>query len=206
MKHNWLAADIHTRFDTTILRYKGMPYYVRCPPGETNLTLYKLDRLDMAYKTIDAWDDDLDVSSVPLGFFNCDAIGAAIYAMRMPYRKFKQGVCSNNTSLRYVTANGRMEETGDVQAYLISAGFGKSLEGNFPSLKAALSEFANPLMAHFKSVALSRHVALARTGAVFYREEMVGKYDFKTNVLDVPGSQFADITSLYLSGFDWRVR
>lgn len=93
--------DVEMRLHNTIVRYKEQPVLCRIRAPETE----PFNGLGVQIRPIAAkqWgeiihssDSDLDISSLPLGYLNVGDFTA--YITRIPYRKQKQGISSDNTS------------------------------------------------------------------------------------------------------------
>lgn len=189
MQVKWNATDLVSRLDSTFIRYKGSVYF--CRVNRPDLTLYRpWDVNGEPYKRVHYSDQDIDVSSLPLGYVNYK--GDTFYVKRIPYRRWKQGLdpksCNTNSRVFY------------------SKEFCESVEGKFPSVKQAISMLNKHLAT---SVAISRDVALKDEGSilkVFIQEDEVG-YIMRESLglVNIPSEEFAWIASQYLTPFDWVI-
>jgi hypothetical protein len=106
--------------------------------------------------------EDLDLTPIPLGFINIDKVGTAVYAARVPIRKYwRQGLGTGN--LHYFTFYSHsMEGFPDVNN-LVQTFFNK-----YPTLEDAFSKVKKDRL-----IAFHRNWATSKED-VFYRYRHVG--------------------------------
>ena len=204
ISNKFLSKDLPARLHKTILNYDGIPYFVHVIDGDIMTLTQMWEKAPCM--TINARDPKLDMSSVSLGYFNSPEYKSAIYAKRAPLRRYKQGVCTENTKCYTVDRNGVHFQIGSEA--LFTSGYTDSQAGKFPTLASALSMMDTK---EWVGVALSKDVAICNTEnryvkKTYFKTDKVGEFDSRNNVLDVPNSQFANIVSYYLSNFEWSVR
>jgi len=126
------------RLHQSIVRYKNRPVLVlAATEASTNLCARPLDNIDddKAAFIINANDEDLDISSVPLGYVNTE--NDAVFVSRVPVRRQKQGVSTDNTVVNYHGVGNAHNDGlfGFHLKYLIA-----TIEGHYPSVEDALAE------------------------------------------------------------------
>lgn len=82
--------DVHMRLNNCILKYLGDPYYVEAAGMELLLYAHVGGQYKML-KRVDANSEDVDISSVPLGYCNIPG-RQPVYLQREAARRQKQGV------------------------------------------------------------------------------------------------------------------
>lgn len=87
--------DVIMRLNQTYLRYKGIPVWVEGVEGR-KVRLYALQGGHLEHvETVSANSEDLVIKAEPLG--NMRMTNSWAYTTRLPYRKQKQGLSSNNS-------------------------------------------------------------------------------------------------------------
>ena len=101
-------------------------------------------------------------------YFN-DSQGQALMLFRIPARQYKRGVCSDNTSIVQLTAEGTFE------AYPLTVVTLTEYVG-----KQAYHKFAPPVG---PSYAVTRRIAVAKCGHIFIDRTKVGTIDYAANTI-----------------------
>jgi hypothetical protein len=78
--------DVSMRLQKTFVRYHGRPVMVHHISG---FMLEAIDAIDDTRTEVDANDEELDISSPPIGYVNT---GKLLYLSRAPYRRQRQGL------------------------------------------------------------------------------------------------------------------
>lgn len=210
MKNKFLSQDFVQKIDQTFVRYKGECFFARVTEG-IGIAISEPHNTANVVSHIDPYDDELDLSSIPLGYFNLMDNKVAGYAFRIPMRKYKQGVSTSNTRIT-ILVEGNEHSYGSEG--LFTKGFTDSQRNKFPDLLACEKLF---LKERWASVAISQEIGLCKpplkalpaqdptSVEVFFRRDKVGTYSFATNVLEVPDSTFAMMMSKILSKHTWRI-
>lgn len=218
MKNCIIPADQNQRFNGTIICYKGVPYYVSMD-GPVML-LYSLEQMNpgagvrprIAHK-VDPYDDDVDISSIPLGFVNFAGLQSVVYCYRMPKRKFQQGISEHTCHFEWLPDHTKVE--GQQRVYrmrdvLYTLEFIASVTQQYPTLEEALKTLKDWKETYKRGeVAISRDVALAIDAMgiirVYYKNSQVGWIPPGKCIVNVPSTEMGWIVSMYLSGFKWEI-
>jgi len=169
--------DLQDRLHGTYCRYDGKLYYVTVESKDV-IVLY--DSVSQRPKlNINPSDPNFDISSLEVGYMNLDqkemaqlgveSNGGVLYLMRYPQRRYRQGVTPECLSAyRIENMDISPFRTGSL---LRTAGFRKSIEGDFPSFNEALDDKS-------AEVALSRDLAIKKTDSglvlVYYKMVNIG--------------------------------
>lgn len=206
-KYN-LHKDLIDRLDRTICRYDGKP---------VGVTIESAHSIQL-WNVMKGWGQDclgvirpddpkFDISSPELGYCNIydkkDHIVSAVYSMRVPYRRYKQGLC--DSAIRWSDIKGS-EDTyiNGVGKFSQNRGFIESLSGVFPSLDDVLRDF------HGSSVAINQEVALQKIDSgmllVYFKCRNVGWISPGNKKITIPNSGFEWIITRYLKNMEFEVR
>jgi hypothetical protein len=202
MRVKYLARDMETRIHGGIAFYRGEPRYVEV----VDRNQVRLSSLTGAVAPIivGVADENLDVSSPPLGYINYS--GHANYVMRRPERRFKQVVNAQNLICERVMT-GTYVGPDQLNNMLFSREGEDMLMGRYPSVKDAIERMT--LNKKVISVAISRDIAIARdsfgTTRVYNKLEQVGYLREGTNTVVIPKHELAWVISKCLEGYDWTV-
>lgn len=221
MKNTIQAQDVQQKLDSCIFRYKGVPYYVR--GKNATLSLYVLgNQNENAAHQIPYNDPDLDISSIPLGYVNVpnpSDKGAyfVYYFTRIPVRRVKQGVTTENTNMSALPGANKMAQKSNV---MFSKSMTDSIIGNFPKLDIALKELRRLVAskdaeilqgksARFE-IAISRSIALVidQMGIirVYHKNVYIGWIAPDDYVIHVKSNDLGWIVSKYLHHIlGWKV-
>ena len=187
------ASDAHMRLCDTIVRYRRVPVYCSGLPdpdqddGCFDLQFQYLHgprKGDFVY--ICANDEELDVSSAPLGYVKTEY--DAVYATRPPTRSQRQGICP--PYLRIVSTR-----TGEISngAALRNTAIGECIVGDYQPLSSAFF----PGERH--STPFARHWAVATTTdgniwSVHHKGFMIGVYYPDSKTFLFPADSMSPVT------------
>lgn len=164
-----VSDDVRMRLESTYIRYKDQSYYVI---GVENLSvLLRRPGMQQDFLKIHSSDEDLDISSHPVGWVNTDS--HSYYCVRMPARRQKQGLSHDNSILTRFD----MGKEGVSLAALHSRCVFDMLDENYPSYHQCLEMLLNKKI---KSQAFSRKLAIGYIGDVLllkYKNQSLGFYD-----------------------------
>lgn len=197
MKCTIIPGDISQKMDSSIFRYKKIPYWVSYEGG-TIIRLLNIPDQEIKYK-IDFNDPDLDFSSCPLGYLNYVPYKSVGYLVRIPVRKVKQGVNSQNTKV--IRLPGHPNLPFNVNSALSSKSFVDMVTGKYPSLETALSTLrkSDPE----SQIAVSRDIALTvdEQGIikVYYKNNYVGWIQPNKFVVHIKNTDMGWVVSKCLS-------
>lgn len=195
--------DLHDRLNGTIVFYDDEPFLVN---GVHKKTLYLGDMVSGdTLREVPSNDERLDISSPELGYMNLEHRefgNVVLYIVRVPYKRYKQGICPQNLEVLNIHGDGISYHVGN---YFNSHGFKSSLRNEFPSLVEAMSKLEKG-----KEVAISKSIAIKRSTAgvilVYYRCKEVGWLAPNTDIVNVPNNEMGWLVDRYLSELAWRVK
>lgn len=136
------GSDVSMRLDGTYLRYKGA--IVLCNYMEdlkVNLTPLVPSVSCARNVMVHSSNVELDISSIPLGFYAQPKMMNPTVFRRRPVRRYKQGVCASNIEgCQYaILERHRMYlRDRDLQGYMSHAGFHLMLANQYPSVGKAI--------------------------------------------------------------------
>lgn len=209
MKCNILTKDIEQKLHGCIIRYKGHPYYATFYGGD-QMKLYNVGKnQNESYKyTVSIYDDEFDISSVPLGYVNGDHKDYMYvsYVTRNPIRKVRQGICTTNLNLDYLP-NSPFRGIARLDHTFRSKGFEDTITGSFMPLGNALKTLRSPFKdteQKYREIAISREIALTidELGLikVYFKNTYVGWIAPNEFIVHVPSDNGkAWVVSRYLS-------
>jgi hypothetical protein len=147
--------DVNIRLNGCILRYKGQPVQLSLA-GQLKVFWAALGEPFTDKQVIHSSDEYLDISSPPLGYVNQG--GYVFYVSRIPHRKFKQGVCSDNVHIIHENpaTRGHYRHPNRV---ILTPGMVNTINGVYPSLEEALGGFRDR---DIQGVAFSRKLAFVK--------------------------------------------
>lgn len=197
--------DIRLRLDNSIIRYKDFPYYVRSSRGSL-LDLFKLSDTSEVFKTVDAYDEDIDISNFPLGYVQIN--NRVVYATRHPRRTARHSLTLDSITFRNLP--GLEGSRINPSRTFFSEGMEEMITGDYPPIKEAFESVEKSKTT--KSMAISRDVAIHKFEGrdiieVFFKNEYVGWLDPQSMKVNVPSSSKAMVVSSYLLeyGFFWEI-
>lgn len=210
MKCKYSARDLNQRLGDSIIRYKGIPYWVDVDGARLMLTNLVTKTNDFI---VNSKDVDLDISTIPLGYINyvnkSTKENRVYYCSRKPLRLYKQGV--DRRTLKVTNLENENEVNSDLKnALMFSQGFVDMVVGQFPfkTIMDAVHHL-NKSEKEEEEVAFSREIALKRTKLqtinVYFRDEIVGYLAANSNILQVPSNEKGWIVSRYMNGLGWIV-
>jgi len=201
MKCRYPDRDLTARLDNSICRYQGVPVYIRHTDAN-ELTLYLLNNLQIVFKRISSDDEDLDISTIPMGYYQYTP-RQVVYVSRRPVRRWKQGVEADALDFKFLNvANAR-------HINIYTKAFEDMVMGRYPSLEETLKNFESS--EETMEIAIHRDVVLEylpnlKLVHVHYKGEEVGFLILGTKTVIVPSSERAWVISYHLSGFTWEVK
>lgn len=136
------GQDVSMRLDGTYLRYKGV--VVLCNYSNdlhVMLTPLVASPVLRGAVTVHSSNEDLDISSIPLGFYATHKQQQPIVFRRRPVRRYKQGVCLNNIEGAMYNINERQRSylrDRDIQGYLQHTGFHLMLANQYSTPDKAI--------------------------------------------------------------------
>lgn len=151
--------DVRLRLLGTIIRYKGDPFYV-----DDVLNNLKIQLTDYSSgpnyirDVVDSNDDEVDIASPELAYFQHENGKQALYPLRSPERQQKQGLEPRNLFYYEPYHDGHTHIA--ITTSVISR-ITEMLKGfNYTPVSEAVKNFKKP---DFQSVAFDKNFALART-------------------------------------------
>lgn len=207
------SRDLALKLNDTICRYKKEPVWVRVSDGL--LYLYHLDEVNTSgrfFATIKSTDPDLDVASVPLGYYQGEGKNnhKVFYLTRIPLRKVKQGLPLNAIRGTQVGDDG-LELRGKNHSFL-NKSFIRMIKNEYPKLSDSMKMLRglhSKDSSQIYQVALSRDIAIEinQMGIinVHYKKLFVGWIQPDKNTVHIPKSELSWVISRYLSQLDWVV-
>lgn len=166
MRNKYKGEDIRSRLHGTVIRHKGIPYIADV---ESNtIGLIDLVKGDLVSR-VEPDDDNLDISSIPLGYVNLNQFKITTYVRREPLRRYKQGV-----EISYVTQKPLNSEGSLSNKYLKGQEIFDCVTGNYPNLSVAIRKLTTD---GWSSIAISRNIALRRLDSslkVYFKDSDVG--------------------------------
>lgn len=150
--------DAVMRLDKSVVRWKGIPVWLRCEGGY-KYAPHALDGTSKVPATVDANSTDLDISSPELGYVNVTngSVQDIVYVARIPARKQKQGV--DGTGLSYRRAGGQTLHKDSQGWGVCFKDLDKTIRGEYPSAKEAYDTVTKTKAL---SVAFSRKLAFSK--------------------------------------------
>lgn len=148
------SQDVSLRLHDTYIKYKGAVYFAKSTGSDLNLNLYRNAQTFADQLTVDANSPEVDITSLEVGFVQ-HQINKALYVVRAPYRKQKQGICYENLLWRPIGKEDHYWENLHPNA-LYSLQFMKMLENVYPSYEEAhtFTQKTTGQMAFSKKLAL----------------------------------------------------
>lgn len=169
------AIDVTRRLDQTIVRWRSRPVWAH---SMGDMTVTVTDLLTKTQDIVNSNDDELDVSTPPLGYIN--SRDSVPYALRNSDRLQKAGIDVARLTFRKMDGadqQGFGREFKDLKAV------GETILGLYPTFKAAQAAIRAE-----RPMAWSRRFALGfirDIPVVFCRGEAVGLYDPRVNTCEL---------------------
>lgn len=125
--------DIIMRLDNCLVMYKKVPYLCKYM-GNEFVCLYDLtDLTEPAMENIDPNSEDLDISSIHIGYANYTR--RCLFITRAPHRKQKQGTSTNNTHYIIIKSDSSAVLIAAPAEILFCKGVKDAILGNYPPVK-----------------------------------------------------------------------
>lgn len=180
-EHRFVSAeDIRTKLHGSWVYYDGTPVWVKTgvsPSDYLKISLFEIRNGEYSEPlVVKVTDPLLQMKDFPMGWFNSDRCQEAVYASRIPMRRYKQGLTEETLSM--LVARQNLTEIGATGQYI-----NELLRQKFYSVDDALS-----LLEVRKSVALSSNVALVKRRddiRVFVADSDVGSFHAETRTTEV---------------------
>lgn len=154
MGHRYVSAeDIRTKLHGSWVYFDGVPVYVKTGQNDDyrKIQIYEMkDRDFLPARTVSVCDEGFNQLVFPMGWFHSKYNGLALYAQRIPVRRYKQGLTEDNLSMSFI------REGQEVALGANSITIDELLRQDFPSVEKGLEL----LKQGTGSVALSSDVAL----------------------------------------------
>jgi len=167
------VRDLGMRLGESLIRYRGMPAYVR---GNDGRNLYLFLPRTQEETVIRLPNEGIDVRPVPLGYVNGNS--KCWFVTRSPERRYKQGLTT-----RSININGpRM--TMPTSGFITCLGFAKAILNEYPNYSNALRSVrrSNGSKAFSRRFALQYDKELKEV-ALMHRGKRVGMLDGNKPVL-----------------------
>jgi hypothetical protein len=197
-------ADYAARLDKCIVRYAGELCQIHVET-QSQFWLYDILNKGKALHKVVPKDARLDISTIPLGWFNTNA-GYCAYSKRLPHRMYKQGIYiggrQSNVKVSALLPAGLQP---DAPEQIFCEGFVDSYHGKFPSFDQGVKLITS---GSTKSVALTKDIAIVRKDKLFLvylKEDEIGWIAPGTRIVKVPNANEAWVYSKYLAELNWIV-
>lgn len=205
MQNKYTLSDSMSYLSGSIIMFEGVPVLVDFQSDQA-LLVDPVTRNTIAKEPI----ENLDIQPPEVGYFNYfieDHTGVkvmrAFYAYRTPIKNWKQGLTTNNTTIRSVD-NG----DGLSPHAIYSEGFKEGLLDRYPTYSEAIQKLNDTSGEKYESVAISKDIAIMRRDSgvtlVFLRMKEVGFLDVN-GTINVPNSKIGWIIDRHLLRVDWKV-
>lgn len=197
-------ADLGQKLHETICRYKGHPVWVKIREGQ-EIHLYKTNDVQQRWAIISKDDADFDISNVPLGYINGSQEKRVYYLTRVPVRRTKQGLSSQNLRIHNLPGFNDALRKPTYNQIMFSPGFADMVLGKYPPLETVMKELRTNLKnkGDFGQMAVSREIALSidKVGLIFvyYKNEYIGWIQPDKFTVHVHSDGVAWVVSKYLS-------
>lgn len=180
-------ADVEQQYGHTVCFYKGHPHKVKRVGDKVKL----LDIFTQRSKTVEFSLKDFSGPRTRLGFVNYD--DSVVYVTRQPVRMMQVGITQNNCRFLTISEeyypNGRHAAVEKV-ATMECPEFGEMLLGHYPPLKSAFKLAEE----NRGATAFDKQFAVGFDGAIYYKDQLVGTYDKKTNTISFKkGKEFLQL-------------
>lgn len=208
MLNNINPRDYNSRLHNSIVCYGGYPVNLQViSESEFQVApIHPESKFKMA--SIKPNDIKLDISTPDMGYFNVENGGVrmAAYPERFAPRRWRQGLCHQNTVVYTLTNDTHQKRAGaDATWYMNTKGFEDMIQGKFPSVQEGLKSITEKKV---HSVALSKNIAISRKDDIFnvwYKRDKVGYIQPGKLEVRVPSEPMAYIISKFLRELPWVV-
>lgn len=181
MGHRYVSAeDIRTKLHGSWVYFDGVPVYVKTGQNDDyrKIQIYEMkDRDFLRARTVSVCDEGFNQLVFPMGWFQSKYNSLALYAQRIPVRRYKQGLTEDNLSMSFI------REGQEVPLGANSITIDELLRQEFPSVNEALE-----IVKTSGSCALSSDVALIKQGEeirVYVGLSDVGRFHPETRTTEV---------------------
>lgn len=160
-------SDVNMRMDGALCMYKGKPYLAYAH-GDKRLKLVDMlvNPLEYAY-TVDANDEDVDVSAIDIGYVYDESCRTAMYISRIPIRKQKQGTCTTNTYFQLLHSP-TWKNWDNASVSMMTKELFKALNGIYYTYDDLVKMSAT-------AVPVAKHFAVDTTKSFFYQNSKIGE-------------------------------
>lgn len=198
--------DYNSRLHNSVVLYDGRPVNV-IVVDHTRFDITPI-HTESKDKTISIKPDDplLDISTPPLGWMNYGNVdnpqGYAVYLERLPVRKWRQGLCHQNSHAFVLSREGLVKRNS--RDYIYTKGYENLVDRTYPDLDTAIKFLVNKKI----SIALNREIGLVMKGetvSVYYKTSEVGYFNLEDRIVHIPKETNSEIISRLLSGIKWVI-
>lgn len=206
MLNNVNPNDYNQKLNNTLVRYNNFPVQLTYEGG-SSFIIYGIHGGSSFKKSIiNVKDPLLDISTPILGWFKLehDGIKYAAYLERLPVRRWRQGLCSSNTKISYLS-RGRLSQASSTKEYIYSKGVEDMILDKYEPLDELLKSLNN---ADVHSVAASHNIAIAKKDdiyTVWFKKDEVGWMKPGTKVVKIPKEENIFIISRFLRELKWEI-
>lgn len=177
MLNHFRERDLHQRLHDTFVLYKGLPYYCGVVRGDDEhydeddgdshggYHLRLTSCINDTHIEVDPYHTDLDISSIPVGYYN--GTRGVSFLRRKPIRQYphKQTVGADTLVCR--DTNKQPRELPPLR----STSFYDMVVGNYPSFKEAYQHVKNTS----SPKAIHIHFCIGEDFSMLYKNEVIGK-------------------------------
>lgn len=190
------AQDVKQRLDNTFIRYKGEVVKVTWYDELTLRVLPLTEESSIAPqgKVVHSSSDNLDISSIRLGFLSGMEKKAPVIVRRKPVRRYKQGVCvANMDAIGWRGPDVEVAGWGEreFQALTASPSFVYMLMDKYPTVTEAIGymKVASTIPSmHYAAISKDFCFASVKGGTIYLLDngfEIVGTFNKDTGKLEV---------------------
>lgn len=205
MRSKFEGKDVDGALSNTICRYQGVPVLVKAFDAKI-VELYTLRDESQYIKAVKHDDEELDISTPPLGYAQVRK-NQVTYVTRVPLRRWKQGIHADNIKTSSLP-NSQLPNRG---VSVMTKVFEDMIVGRYPRMEDCIQELIK--MKEYGEKAISRDCALSINKGVinvFFKNDPVGIIPMKEALKPrptvlVPNISMGRIITLYLNEFTWEV-
>ncbi len=165
------VRDLKMMYKDSVILWKGAPALVKNVSEDYRFTLWDLGEQRLRYVKWIA--ENFAAPAIRIGYINLGT--NCIYAHRIPIRRYKVGLASENTVR--IPQDHRLnayedEIASNTIAYLNSVNLFNALVNNYPNLEDAYAEAKEVNGV----VAFDKQFAVSHNDSVYYKGKFVGRY------------------------------
>lgn len=166
------VEDLRAMFSDTLVMYRNKPYYI-----ESISERYYADCRNLVTQRNEQILMDEDTFTAPLrriGMVNCKQ--SVVYLSRRPVRRYKAGLCRNNTNFSLCDGAEYPRGTGETVRHLYNLNnveIADAMFGKYPTIEQCIEAFEDDRAA---AMAFDHQFALTRRGCVLYKTQNVGSW------------------------------